>query len=60
MARQIEAVGHVAPSLASADEWDRAQLRELTLDERLRIAEMLRERAYGPDRPDVRESELRG
>ena len=59
MRRIIEAVGHLAKNLAEADAWDREQLARLSLDERLRIAEMLRIRIYGESCPDVRESERR-
>jgi hypothetical protein len=59
MPRLIEPVGHVARGLAEADAWDRWQLEQLSLDERLRIAEMLQIRIYGESCPDVRESERR-
>ena len=59
MARLIEPVGHRAKNFADADSWDREQLARTSLDERLRIAEMLRRRVYGDHAPDVRESEQR-
>ena len=57
MPRDIEPITHVAEDLKAADAWDRTQLARLTLDERLRIAELLRKRAYGEHASDVRESE---
>jgi len=55
--RDIDPIAHVARDHRDADAWDREQLVRLTLDERLRIAEHLRCRAFGADAPDVRESE---
>jgi len=43
--------------LAKAEPWDLAQMWAMTPEERLEVARILRERAYGPDAPDVRESE---
>jgi len=57
MPRFIEPVGHRANSFAEADAWDREQLVRMSVDERLRIAELLRRRVYGEHAPDVRESE---
>lgn len=59
MPRLIEPVGHKANGFSDADAWDRTQLAETTLEERLRIAEFLRRRVYGDDAADVRESERR-
>jgi hypothetical protein len=59
MARTIEPVGHRAKGFADADAWDREQHARLSLDERLRIAKLLRRRAYGEDAPDVRRSHRR-
>lgn len=59
MPRSIERIGHQARGFAEAEVWDREQAAALSLDERLRIAETLRRRAYGEDAPDVRESERR-
>lgn len=59
MPRTIERIGHQARGFAEAEAWDREQAASLSLDERLRIAETLRRRAYGDDVPDVRESERR-
>ena len=47
-----------ARSFADADRHDREQQWRMTPDERFEIAAILRERAYGKDCPDVRESEL--
>jgi hypothetical protein len=55
----VEPVGHKATGFADADAWDRQQLARMTLEERLRIAELLRRRVYGDQVPDVRASELR-
>jgi len=48
---------HKARSFAEAAQWDLRQQWAMTPDERLEIARVLRERAYGADAPDVRESE---
>ncbi len=40
-----------------ADAWDQEQLARTSLEDRLRIAELLRRRAYGEHAADVRESE---
>ena len=58
MPRLIEPVGHRANGFREADAWDREQLARTSLEERLRIAEILRRRAYGETAADVRESEL--
>jgi hypothetical protein len=57
MPRLIEPLGHRANGFAEAEAWDREQLACTSLDERLRIAELLRRRVYGERTPDVRESE---
>jgi formate-dependent phosphoribosylglycinamide formyltransferase (GAR transformylase) len=57
MPRFIEPVGHRASDFSEAEAWDRAQLASMSLDERLRVAEVLRRRAYGQHAPDIRESE---
>lgn len=59
MPRFIEPVGHRAGGFAEADAWDREQLAGLSLDERLRVAEVLRRRAYGENAPDIRDVERR-
>ena len=56
MPRLIDPVGHCAEGFREADAWDRRQLAAASLDERLRIAELLRRRVYGESAPDVRES----
>src|SRR5262249_33305902 len=58
MPRLIDAIGHKAKDFDDADAWDREQLAQMSIDERLRIAELLRRRAYGDHAPDVRESEF--
>ena len=55
----MERIVHVARSFAEAAEWDRQQQRAMTPDERLAIARILRDRAYGADAPDVRQAERR-
>jgi hypothetical protein len=59
MPRLVQPVGHRAKGFAEADAWDREQLARLSLDERLRIARLLRRRVYGEQAPDVRESQRR-
>jgi hypothetical protein len=46
-----------ARSFQEAEDWDRQQHWAMTSDERPEVARILRERAYGVDAPDVRESE---
>lgn len=48
---------HKSTSFEDADRWDKEQQWAMTPDERLAIAKILRERFYGRDTPDVRESE---
>lgn len=55
----MERVAFKTTSFAEADRWDREQVWAMTPDERLRILRILRERVYGKDAPDVRESERR-
>ena len=59
MPKFIEPVGHRATGFQEADTWDREQMAHLSLDERLKIAEILRRRVYGENAPDVRESQQR-
>lgn len=47
-----------ATSFRAADQWDIRQNNRLPLAERYRAAELLKERAYGKNRPDVRETEV--
>jgi hypothetical protein len=53
----MERIGHKAHSFAEAEEWDRQQMWAMTPDERMEVARILRERAFGADQPDVREAE---
>jgi hypothetical protein len=46
-----------ARSFAEAELWDRKQQWAMSPDERHEIARILRDRAYGPNAPDVREAE---
>jgi hypothetical protein len=48
---------HESRSFAEAARWDLQQQWSMTPKERLEIAQVLRERACGPDAPDLRESE---
>ena len=59
MPRLIEPVGHRAKGFVEADAWDLEQLARTSIDERLRIAELLRRRVYGEHAPDVRACERR-
>lgn len=52
----MERVANKAPSFAEAERWDREQMWAMTPEERLEVARILRERAYGPDAPDVRQA----
>ena len=53
----MEREAHKSRSFADADRWDREQHQAMTPDERFAIAKELRERVWGKDPPDVRESE---
>ena len=53
----MERVANRARSFAEAERWDREQMWAMTPEERLEAARILCERAYGPDAPDVRDSE---
>ena len=52
----VERVAHIAKSFASAREWDLEQYRNMTAEERQRVAKTLRERYYGKRCPDVRDA----
>ncbi len=53
----MERIVNKATSFQAADQWDIRQHAELSRDERLRIAEQLKQRVYEPAHcPDVRES----
>ncbi len=53
----MERVAHKSHSFAEAAEWDRQQMWAMTPDERIEVARILRERAWGTDQPDVRDAE---
>jgi hypothetical protein len=53
----VEREVHKSSSFEEAARWDREQQWAMTPEERLEIARILRERAYGADAPDVRQSE---
>ncbi len=53
----MEREAHKARSFDEAENWDRAQHRAMTPDERLSVAKILRDRAYGATAPDVRKAE---
>ncbi len=52
----MERVVNIARSYEEADRWDRAQSRAMTADERRACSKVLRQRVYGVDCPDVRET----
>ncbi len=47
----------LAHSFEEAERWSREQMWAMTPEERMEIARVLRDRVYGKDAPDVRESE---
>jgi len=53
----MEREANLAHSFEEAERWSLQQMWAMTPDERLEIARVLRERVYGTDAPDVRESE---
>jgi hypothetical protein len=53
----MERVAHKAHSFAEAEQWNLQQMWSMTPDERIEVAAVLRERVWGTDAPDVRESE---
>lgn len=53
--RSMERTVHKAHDFEAATEWDVRQHLRLSPQERLRAARTLKERAFPPDAPDVRE-----
>jgi predicted Fe-S protein YdhL (DUF1289 family) len=53
---RMDRVVRKSRSFDEADRWDVEQHTSMTPDERQRVAKELRERVYGKDAPDVRES----
>jgi len=53
----MEREANKAHSFAEAERWNLKQLWAMTPEQRLEIAKVLRDRVYGADAPDVRESE---
>jgi hypothetical protein len=53
----VERVAKKSRGFEQARRWELAQYRSMSPDERRAIAKALRDRAFGRDRPDVRESE---
>lgn len=49
---------NIAKSHKEAEKYDIEQARKMTPEERLRALTTLRERYYGKDNPDIRESEV--
>jgi NTP pyrophosphatase (non-canonical NTP hydrolase) len=52
----MERIVHKSRSFEEADRWDIEQHISMTPEERQEVAQELRERVYGRDAPDVRES----
>jgi hypothetical protein len=52
----MERVANKARGFEAAREWELAQDRAMTPDERRRVAKALRDRVYGTDCPDVRDA----
>jgi hypothetical protein len=55
----MEPIVHKSTNFEDAELWDIEQQTRMTPEERQRVAEELKERFYGKDRPDVRESHNR-
>ncbi|MDI7268995.1 MAG: hypothetical protein QME96_13485 [Myxococcota bacterium] len=53
----MERIVHVADGFEQARAWDIEQHVSMTPEERRQAAKELRDRVYGTDRPDVRESQ---
>jgi hypothetical protein len=53
--RKIALVVNVAKNFADAEQWDIKQQIEMTPNERMAIAKVLKDRVYGLDVRDVRE-----
>lgn len=47
---------HKAKSFQEADAWDIAQHIQMTSEERQKVAKQLRDRYYGKNAPDVRDT----
>lgn len=52
----MERVVKKSHSFEDADRWDVEQQNSMTAEERQQVARELRDRAYGKDAPDIRES----
>ena len=55
--QKVDREAHKSTSFQEADGCDKEQQWAITPDERMAIAQVLRERFYGKDAPDVREAE---
>jgi len=51
----MERVVHIARSFEEADRYDRAQSRQLTANERIKISRRLQRRVFGNNCIDIRE-----
>lgn len=54
----MERVVHKSHDHEEAEEWDARQQRDMTPNERMRVAKQLIDQYYGTDVPDVRESRV--
>lgn len=52
----MERIAHVAHGFEEAFRWEIEQYRRMSPDERREVAKALRDRAYGPSCPDVRDA----
>ena len=57
--RSMKMVINIAKNFAEAEQWDIEQQVNMTPNERMAIAKVLRERVYGLDAKDVRECHQR-
>jgi hypothetical protein len=53
----MERIFHKAAGFLEAEQWDIKQQLEMTPEERKKAVEMLKERVYGKNPPDVRKAE---
>ena len=51
----MDRIVNISRTFKEADEWTKRQYREMTPNERIKVARELQRKVYGPNPPDVRE-----
>jgi hypothetical protein len=52
----MDRIVNISRTFKEADEWTKRQYREMTPNERIKVARELQRKVYGPNPPDVRAS----